>query len=108
MADYMAGEIHIGGKVRRSVVQALCTAITKSGASLEWGGSQCRLNTPDELLGARSGDANEPLLLKLYDDQARWGEFAELETFLREAWHRLLPLERREIRIRRRSRDFPA
>lgn len=84
MSDHMAAEIHIGGKVRRSVVQSLCAAITASGASLEWGGCQCRLNTPDELLRARSGDTGKPLLLKLYDDQARWGEFAELEKFLRE------------------------
>ena len=78
MADHMAAEIHIGGKVRRSVVQALCTAITESGASLEQGGGRCHLNTPDELLDACPADADEPRLLKLYDDQARWGEFEEL------------------------------
>ena len=82
MADYMAAEIHIGGKVRRSVVQALCTVITKSGVSLEWGDGPCHLNTPEELLQARSAD--EPLVLKLFDDQARWGQFEELEKFLRE------------------------
>jgi len=84
MSDYMAAEIHIGGKVRRSVVQALCTAITKSGASLEWGGGRCHVDTPDELLQARTSDTEEPLLLKLYDDQARWGEFSALEAFLQE------------------------
>lgn len=83
MADYMAAEIHIGGKVCRSVAQALCKTIDASGASLE-GDRQYRLNTPDELLRARSADADKPHLLKLHDDQARWGEFAALETFLQE------------------------
>jgi len=84
MSDYMAAEIHIGGKVHPSVAQALCTAITKSGASLEWGGGRCNMDTPDELLRARTSDTDEPHLLKLYDDQARWGEFSALEAFLRE------------------------
>jgi hypothetical protein len=84
MADTMAAEIHIGGKVRRSVAQALCKTITESGASLEWGGGPCHPNTQDDLLLARSAKTGEPLVVKLYDDQARGGEFEELETFLRE------------------------
>ena len=84
MSDCMASEIHIGGKVPRNVAQALCKVIDESGASPEWGGGRCHLNTPDDLLLARSAEASEPLLLKLYDDQARWGEFEALETFLRE------------------------
>ncbi len=83
MSDYMTTEIHIGGKVRRSVAQALCEAIARAGASLEWGGGQYHPDTPDDLLPARSADPGEPLLLKLYDDQARYGEFDSLETFLR-------------------------
>jgi hypothetical protein len=84
MTERMAAEIHIGGKIPRSVAQALCTAITESRSSLEWGDSRCELNTPDELLLARSADTGGPLLLKLYDDQARGGEFQTLETFLQE------------------------
>jgi hypothetical protein len=84
MADHMAAEIHIGGKVRRSTAKALCEVIAASGASLEWGGGRCHLNSPDDLLLARSAETGEPLLLKLYDDQARWGEFDSLESFLRE------------------------
>jgi hypothetical protein len=82
MTDRSAAEIHIGGKIPRSVARVLCMVITKSGASLEWGGGWCRLNTPDELLLARSADPGGPLVLKLYDDQARGGEFEALEKFL--------------------------
>ena len=84
MTDRSAAEIHIGGKIPRSVAQTLCTVITKSGASLEWGGGWCRMNTPDELLLARSADTGGLLVLKLYDDQARGGEFQALEKFLQE------------------------
>ena len=84
MSDCMAAEIHVGGKIPRSAARALCKAVTESGASLEWGGGRCDLDTSDDLLGARSADADGPLVLKLYDDQARWGEFEALETFLRE------------------------
>ncbi|MGO8748716.1 MAG: hypothetical protein ACLQNE_22325 [Thermoguttaceae bacterium] len=84
MTDRSAAEIHIGGKIPRSVARVLCMVITKSGASLEWGGGWCRLNTPDELLLARSADPGGPLVLKLYDDQARGGEFQTLEKFLQE------------------------
>jgi hypothetical protein len=84
MADYMAAEIHIGGKVRHSVAEALCEEIAASRASLEWGGGPCRPNTPADLLRDRSADTGEPLVLKLYDDQARGGVFEDLETFLQE------------------------
>jgi hypothetical protein len=83
MADHMAAEIHIGGKIRRSVAQALCKVIARAGVSLEWGGGQYRPDAPDDLLPARSAAPGEPLLLKLYDDQARYAEFDSLETFLR-------------------------
>ena len=84
MSDYMAAEIHIGGKICRSVAKALCEVIAAAGASLEWGGGQFHPKTPDELHLARSANNGGPLLLKLYDDQARWGEFNTLERFLRE------------------------
>jgi hypothetical protein len=83
MADHMAAEIHIGGKVRRSVVQALCTAINEAGASLKWGDGHFRPETADDLLAARREDGDSPRLLKLFDDEALWGEFADLEKFLR-------------------------
>jgi len=56
MSESIAAEIHIGGKVRRSVAQALCKVISQSGASLEWGGGSCQIGTPEELLEARSAD----------------------------------------------------
>lgn len=84
MSDYMAAEIHIGGKVPRSVAQALCQVLNESGASLEWGDRPFHPQSTDDLLSARWGDTGGPLLLRLYDDQARWGEFDTLERFLRE------------------------
>jgi hypothetical protein len=84
MADHMAAEIHIGGKVPRSVAQALCKVVTDTQASLEWGGAACDISTPEDLLSSRSVDGDEPNVLKLYDDEARWGEFETLEAFLQE------------------------
>jgi len=83
MADRMPAEIQIGGKIRRSVAEALCSVVADAGGSLDWGEAQFQPETTDDLLSARSDDEG-PHILKLYDDQARWGEFATLETFLRE------------------------
>jgi hypothetical protein len=84
MADRMAADIEIGGKVRRSVAEALCKVINESGTSLEWGGGCFQPETINDLLAARCDDGDNPRVLKLFDDQARWGEFEELEKFLRE------------------------
>ena len=84
MADHIAAEIHIGGKIPRSIVQGMCEAIHQSGAALQWSGPPCRIDTPDALLAARSLDADGSSVLKLRDDEARWGEFDPLEPFLRE------------------------
>ena len=84
MADHMAAEIHIGGKVRGSVVQALCKTIADSGVSLERGDGHFRPETADDLFAACCEDGDSPRLLRLFDDEAPWGEFAELEKFLRD------------------------
>jgi len=84
MADRMAAEIRIGGKVRRSVAEVLCKVIATSAASLDWGEARFDPRTIDELLASRSDDGNGLRLLTFYDDQARWGEFDSLETFLQE------------------------
>lgn len=83
MSEHMPAEIHIGGKMSYGVAEALCKAIAKSGASREWDGQPCQLGTPDKLLAACSAEPDEPPLLKLYDTDAIWGEFEELESFLR-------------------------
>ena len=84
MADRMAAEIRIGGKVRRSVAEVLCKVIATSAASLDWGEARFDPRTIDELLASRSDDGNGLRLLTYSDEQARWGEFDSLETFLQE------------------------
>ena len=79
MADRMAAEIRIGGKVPRSLVDALCAAIRSENAALEWGGGHFAPADAQELMQARDGEH-----LCLRDDQAAWGELDELEEFLRE------------------------
>ena len=80
MAECLPAEIQIGGKVRRSVAEALCGVIAESHASLDWGEAEFQPALTDELLSSRDDDG----LLSLYDDQAPWGEFASLEAFLQE------------------------
>ncbi len=84
MSEYMAAEIHIGGKIRRSVAAALGEVIAASGAGLDWGESGFDPAGPDELIASCSADEGGPLLLRLRDDQVRWGEFDALEEFLQE------------------------
>ena len=83
MSDHMAAEIRIGGKIAASLVLDLCQAISEQGVKLEWGAAQFQPASEAELLEHRR-ELDGALLLWLYDDQARWGEFAELEAFLRE------------------------
>ncbi len=84
MADHLAAEVQIGGKVRRSATEALSQAIAAEGVSLEWGDVSFKPQTADDLLAARRDDGEGRLLLTLYDDEAPWGEFDVLEAFLRE------------------------
>jgi hypothetical protein len=84
MSEQMAAEIWIGGKIAASLVPGLCAAIAKEYVSLEWGDSHFRPSTADELLAACRENEQDVRLLWLCDDQARWGEFEDLEQFLRE------------------------
>ena len=84
MSERIAAEIQIGGKVRRSVAEELCGVIATERVSLEWGGSPFKPRTVDELLAARHDNGDGLLTLRLYDDEASWGEFDDLEEFLRE------------------------
>ena len=82
MSETMAAEIRIGGKIAASLVPELCQRIAQEVVALDWGEGRFSPTTKEDLLEARE-DRDGVLLLCLYDDQARWGEFAELETFLR-------------------------
>ncbi len=84
MSEHLPAEIKIGGKVRRSTAEALCEVIAGEGVALDWGEARFRPQTVEELLAARSDDGNDVTLLRLCDDQATWGEFDDLERFLRD------------------------
>lgn len=84
MCERIAAHIQIGGKVRRSVAEELCSVIATERVSLEWGGAQFSPGSIKELLAARHDNGDGLLTLELYDDEASWGEFDDLEEFLRE------------------------
>ena len=73
MADYMAAHIEIGGKLARCKLNELLSLIEELSAEDD---SSSPLN--QEYLQTCT-DENKPLAL--YDDQARYGEFPELEQF---------------------------
>lgn len=84
MSERLAAEIRIGGKVRRSVALELCAVIATERISLDWGEAPFEPKTVDDLLAARVDHDDKLFVLRLYDDQASWGEFDDLEEFLRE------------------------
>ncbi len=84
MSERIAAEIQIGGKIRDRVAEELCGVIATEGVSLEWGESLFQPAKPDDLLAARCDTGDGLLLLRLFDYEASWGEFNDLEEFLRE------------------------
>jgi len=74
MSERIAAKIQIGGKVRQSVAAELCNVIATERVSLEWGGSPFVPRTVDELLATRFENGDGLLTLRLYDDEASWGE----------------------------------
>ncbi len=83
MAERMAAQIWIGGKLSPDQADELCGAIAAEDVSLEWGGGQFSPSSPEDLLQARV-EHHDSQVLRLCDDQASWGEFNDLESFLRE------------------------
>ena len=79
MSDRFCGCITIGGRLKRAQVDPLLQALASVGASLEWGESMFEPADTDELLLAL-----EDRRLWLCGDQARYGEFPELEEACRE------------------------
>jgi len=79
MADRFPGHISIGGAVPRKLVRKLCKAIKDSGASLDYGEAPFEPETADALVEAAKTSGT----LELCDDEARCGQFEELEAFLR-------------------------
>jgi hypothetical protein len=84
MSERMAAEIHIGGKIPAAVAVGLAGVVQREGVSLEWGGGRFEPESAQALLEASQDGDDGTGLLRLYDDQARWGEFEELEAFCRQ------------------------
>jgi len=82
MADYMPGEIWIGGRIAAALVTDLCAAISREGVALEWGDCDFAPATAEDLLEAVRPNQSGVRLMRLCNSQARWGEFATLERFL--------------------------
>jgi hypothetical protein len=76
MADRMAAEIWIGGKLPRS----LLTEFPISDLSLDWDNTRLASFGEADILAARDDDG----LLHFADVEAAWGQFEELEGWLRE------------------------
>ena len=53
MAERLAAQIWIGGKLSADLVDELCGVIATQHVSLEWGDGQFNPSTPQELLQAR-------------------------------------------------------
>jgi len=81
MTERMAAEIWIGGQLSTKQAEELRGAINDEWVSLQWGGGQFRPAGPRDLLQA-SVEHDDVQLLWLCNDQASWGEFADLEAFL--------------------------
>lgn len=79
MSDRIPCEIRIGGTTSNGLATELCDVIDNSCVSLEWGGGQFGPRDISDLQKAVDGD-----YLCLYDDERAWGEFDDLEEFLRD------------------------
>ena len=76
MADYFPGKIEIGGVVPRHCVEELIAEIVETKASLD---EYCQAEVTEEAL---KNAIEKKKILTLCQDQARYGEFEELEGFL--------------------------
>ena len=76
MADRIAAEIWIGGKLPRSLLDEFPV----SDLCLDWDGTRLQSSAEADILAARDEDG----LLHFADTEAAWGEFDELEGWLRE------------------------
>ncbi len=76
MADHFPAEIHIGGPIPRDILDELVKEIVATEASLKG-------YTEDTVTDESARKAfQEGKIIDLYDDQARYGSFEELENFL--------------------------
>ena len=83
MAERMAAEIWIGGKVTLSQADALAKAVAQEGVALDWGQKAFVPDCGEELLEARCR-GNGANLLRLCAEEACGGAMDQLESFLGE------------------------
>jgi hypothetical protein len=83
MSERLTGEIWIGGAIKPDQAPELCTAIRSQQLSLEWGDASFEPHDAEQLLEGLD-DLDGASVLHFCNDQANWGQFAELEEFLRE------------------------
>src|SRR5581483_815343 len=69
------------GKLDPKLVPQLCDAIALEQVALDWGEGSFDPGTAGDLLAALT-PRKKVRLLRLCDDQARWGRFEQLEDFL--------------------------
>ncbi|NQT37234.1 MAG: hypothetical protein HQ581_07080 [Planctomycetes bacterium] len=81
MAERVAAQIWIGGRLSAEDADELRGVIDTEGVSLDWGDGPFRPSTSRDLLQARA-QHDDSRVLRLCDDQASWGEFDQLESFL--------------------------
>ncbi|MFI5342434.1 MAG: hypothetical protein ACHQ7N_21695 [Candidatus Methylomirabilales bacterium] len=78
MSDYMAGEISIGGTLKRRHVRKLCEAISDQGVQTKSTGATYRPARASDLLSARNNQGH----LVLEHAELPYGIFSPLETVL--------------------------
>ena len=79
MSDRYCAWIKIGGRIEKSSIEPLLGEVQSSGVSLDWGEPPFDPSSDDALVEAKKDDT-----LQLCDDQARYGEFPELEEVCRD------------------------
>ena len=79
MSDRYCAWIRIGGRIEKSKTEPLLAEVHPSGVSLDWGEPPFEPTSADALVDAKKDDT-----LQLCDDQARYGEFPELEEVCRD------------------------
>jgi hypothetical protein len=80
MSERLKAWIAIGGDVPQALVPELCKVITEEEPSQEWGGDTFEPEDAEDLEDAVDGAGH----LYLCHDEAPWGEFVDLEKFLRQ------------------------
>ena len=79
MSDRYSAWIRIGGSIERTKTERLLAEVHSSGVSLDWGEAPFEPTSAEALVDAKKDD-----ILQLCDDQARNGEFPELEEVCRD------------------------